>query len=726
MTTRFAPFVLVTASAALLVGCSAESKKARMLERAADYYKKGEFEKARIEYQNVLQTHPDDLTANERLAMIWFDRGATIRAMAYLSKMQTLAPGDLNLRLKRAQLISALGRPAEARREAQAILERSTAIAEALLLLTETVRDPEDFKVVDGIVQKFPERNTVPFHLASANLLMLRGDQEGAKAAIQRAVSVDTKSALAHTALASLHVAQRNPALAVAEFKKAAELAPPRSPERLKYPSYLAQSGSTAEAITLLTEITKQTPDYQPAWRLLAQIALKERRYDDALALVENVFSRDPSDYEAQILRAQVAMARGDAKKAIEDLKKIGEAFPNLGVEKQQLAMAYLQDNDRPHASEALQHVLAINPGNVDATLLLTQLNLQAGKNEEAANAMAALIARRPDLQQPYPLLVQAAKGLGKLDTLVKLIEENLTKSPKNIQLHYTLGLILAQQDKSAEARKSFERAVALAPASLPAVLELVSLDVRERKFADAMKRADSVVSLQPSSPSGQLLKARISGAQGKWPDVETYSMKALEIDPNNSSAYSYLAESFSARKQEPGLAAKVEALVTPRVSEPLAVLMGGQVFLVMNQQDKARDLYEKHLAAKPGSTLILNNLANLYADRYKQLDRAVELARKARALEPSAPAVADTLGWILYQKKDYKEALPLLEEAAKSMSGNAEVQYHFGMVNLRLGQAEPAASALQRAVSSPVEFPGKDEAKSELAKLPPPAPAKS
>ena len=119
--------------------------------------------------------------------------------------------------------------------------------------------------------------------------------------------------------------------------------------------TWRSPTGALPEAIAYLTEITKQVPDFQPAWRSLAQIAIGEKRFDDALSIIQGIFTRDPSDFEAQLLRARVWLAKGDTKRAIEDLQKMGEVFPGLGLESQTLASAYLQDGDRPKALLAQQ-----------------------------------------------------------------------------------------------------------------------------------------------------------------------------------------------------------------------------------------------------------------------------------------------------------------------------------------------------------------------------------
>jgi Flp pilus assembly protein TadD len=70
-----------------------------------------------------------------------------------------------------------------------------------------------------------------------------------------------------------------------------------------------------------------------------------------------------------------------------------------------------------------------------------------------------------------------------------------------------------------------------------------------------------------------------------------------------------------------------------------------------MNEFSKARDAYEKLLSAKPDFPPVLNNLAYLYAERLGELDKAYDLAQRARALQPGDAAIADTLGWILYKR---------------------------------------------------------------------------
>ncbi|PYI86768.1 MAG: hypothetical protein DME26_08415, partial [Verrucomicrobia bacterium] len=134
-----------------------------------------------------------------------------------------------------------------------------------------------------------------------------------------------------------------------------------------------------------------------------------------------------------------------------------------------------------------------------------------------------------------------------------------------------------------------------------------------------------------------------------------------------------------------------------------------------LKQLPAARDAYEKLLTVNPQFSPALNNLAYLYSEHFGQLDKAYEMANRARQLLPSDPAAADTLGWILYKKGDFKLALGLLEESAGRLPAEPEVQFHLGMAQYMVGSEESARLTLQRAVQSSRDFPGKEEAKRRL-----------
>src|SRR5260370_35235039 len=92
---KFATLLLITVT---LVGCSAGAKKARILEQADNYFKAGDYDKAKIEYLNVLRLENQNITALQQLGLIWFEEGAPIRAIPFLYRVRELAPKNIPAR----------------------------------------------------------------------------------------------------------------------------------------------------------------------------------------------------------------------------------------------------------------------------------------------------------------------------------------------------------------------------------------------------------------------------------------------------------------------------------------------------------------------------------------------------------------------------------------------------------------------------------------------------
>ncbi|MBL9200515.1 MAG: tetratricopeptide repeat protein, partial [Opitutaceae bacterium] len=377
-----------------------------------------------------------------------------------------------------------------------------------------------------------------------------------------------------------------------------------------------------------------------------------------------------------------------------------------------------LQQNDLPGATTTLEQANARFPDNHEISILLAQLHLRAGQHDRVIAAMSRVLGRRGDLVQPYLLMIDAAKAAGKLDALADLFRQNIASNPSVSLLHHMLGLTLRQQNKPAEARTSLEKAAELAPQFVPSLTELVGLDLAEGRNDAALERAKQFTERLPKAAVGPLLTAQVHHAAKRWPEAEAAATQALQLDRNQGSAYGVIADSFAARRSEPGISAAIEAFLAKFPAEQAAQRVAAQALVVVGAHERGRELYEKILATSPNLVPVLNNLANLHAEQLGQLDRALELGRKARAAAPADPAVADTLGWIHFRRKEYTEAAALLEEAAKGLAGNPEVQFHLAMLRRTQGQNDAALAALRAAADAKVDFPGKEEAKRALAEL--------
>jgi tetratricopeptide (TPR) repeat protein len=717
LTSVFVRIVAVVFFISVGSGCMPTAKRSRVLQRAEHYFKNGDYDKARIEYLNLLRLDQTNPTAIKQLGTIWFEDGDPVRALPYLKAARDLDPNNLDIRTKLASTLLMLGEPVEARKEALSILQQSPSSSEALLTLAESVRTEQELKEVEQQIQQIKVPESSALHLILGSLAVRKNDATTAEKELQRALDLEPKSPVVHMVMANFYLSRKELQHAGEELKAAAELAPIRSTHRLRYMDFQARNGALNDAKAELKEITRQAPDYLPAWVFAAQLAFNEKKYEESLSLLENVTSRSPENIDAHILRAQALMAKGESKKAVTDLQALDETYPNVPGIKYYLARAYAQNNDSKQAIAELNKALVAKPDYVEAMLMLAELNLRAGNFQAVVAAMTDLLKKRPDMSAAQTLLTEAYRSMGRLDEAATAVREQIKASPRNAQAYFLLGVILRQQNKAAEAREAFQKTLELAPDNLMAIDQLVELDIASNNVESAMGRVQAVLQKAPKSAPLHLLEAKVYFAQQAWDQAEASVRKALDLDQNLQSAYELLISIYVATNRLPQAINELQAYLSKWPDDLRARMTLGGICEKQKEPLKARDAYEQILARDPEFVPALNNLAYLYADKLNEIDKAHDLAQKARGLRPE-PAIADTLGWVLYKKGDYQEALALFQESAGKLAQNPDAQFHLGLASYMMGQPEAARAAFKQALNTGADFAGKEEAQRRLALL--------
>src|SRR5437868_9754737 len=235
---QISPLKFLTCSVLLVTilstsGCTPQMRKARYSEQGERYFKAGEYDKAKIEYLNVLKVDQRDANAFSRLGAMWLEEGAPLRAGGFLVKAIELAPNNIDNHLKLARVYLAMGSAADARKEAMTVLEKAPDNGDALLILVDAVRKNDDLAVTDEQLQKFPKKDSVYYHLATAGVAAKKGDLSAAEVALQHALAADPKFPAVHSALGTLALARKDVSGATTEFQQAADLSPLRSNERI-------------------------------------------------------------------------------------------------------------------------------------------------------------------------------------------------------------------------------------------------------------------------------------------------------------------------------------------------------------------------------------------------------------------------------------------------------------------------------------------------------------
>ncbi len=717
--TRLIPTLTLVMLAAIAgAGCTAKLKASYHLRRANNYFNSGQFDQAVIEYKNVLKNNQQNAQAWSRLGVIYLDQGRVGEAAQILARAQQLATNNLEVRLKLGTIYLGAGRLKEAREEAGFVLDKNPKDPQAPILLAEAATTNQIAETRQRLQKMSQSGETAPLEVALGTLSFRQRDLQAAGVFFKTAVKLDPKCSDAYSALGNWYVAQKDLKQADQAFKTAAELAPPRSGKALQYAQFKILTGDAAAGKQLLQDIVKKTPDYLPASIELARLAAADKKYADGVTLLGNVLSRDPQNLEGVLLKSRLELQQGQAAQSVADLEGLARVFDKVPVVYYQLALARLANNETDKAVGDLNQALTLNPKYADAILALAEIQIRTGNVAPAIVSLKPLAQQQPPIVPARLLLAEAYRDQGSLDSAAQIYRGLEKAYPTNAQLPLLLGTTLLQQKDNAGARAEFDQALKLAPDYFQALEQLVNLDLMEKQYDAAQQRVQQRIGHNPKAAELQLLLANVLAARGDTNQAESALSKAIELQPDSQQAYLMLAQLYTAANQNQKALADLQAALAKNPKDATALMLMGMTYNAEKDYKDARDAYEKLLVLIPNNGVALNNLAYLYAENLGDLDKGYQLAQKARDLAPTDPAVADTLGWIQFQKRQYSSALSLLRESAAQLYDVPDVQFHLGMTCYMMGDEANARTAFQRALQLTGDFPEKNECNQCLAVL--------
>lgn len=157
-------------------------------------------------------------------------------------------------------------------------------------------------------------------------------------------------------------------------------------------------------------------------------------------------------------------------------------------------------------------------------------------------------------------------------------------------------------------------------------------------------------------------------------------------------------------------------------------------VYVDLNQIDKAAGQLKSLLDKHPDNPTYNNDLGFIWADHdmnlaesEKMIRKAIEADRKQRVKENPGvkedqvkdnPSYLDSLGWVLYKQKKYKEAKTyLLDAVAQEEGQNIEIYDHLADCQMALGEKSDAIASWKKGLETATNSRRDQKRKAEIEK---------
>jgi len=129
-----------------------------------------------------------------------------------------------------------------------------------------------------------------------------------------------------------------------------------------------------------------------------------------------------------------------------------------------------------------------------------------------------------------------------------------------------------------------------------------------------------------------------------------------------------------------------IAQIKTPSNEDWSIFFQRGIAYERLNNWPKAEEDFKEALTLNPSSSDVLNYYGYSLVDRDIDLNKGLDLVRKAAAIDGSSAEIIDSVGWAYYKLKRYDEAVPILEKAVRMDPGSSSINEHLGDAYWRTG----------------------------------------
>ena len=448
----------------------------------------------------------------------------------------------------------------------------------------------------------------------------------------------------------------------------------------------LMKKGSLDQAREKVEEHLKVRPSDVDAYNLLGIIDTAGRDYAGALDAFEKALTLSPGSSKTHnnlgnlyVAQQKFDLAEGEFNKTLSRSPANRDANYNLGL--------LLLANGK--AASAIQHFQRIHPQTIETGMNLIRAYFQSGRTADALRTGRELSAQHPrDVQLHFTLGLLLASAKQYKSAQLEL-ERADALQPETFEILHNLGQVYFRSHEDAKADVVLNRALKVKPDSVETLSLLAQDYFEEGKSLDALELLIRAHKLAPENTDVIFLMARVSMTQNYFEDAIPLLESGVKIAPQRPDLHAALGESyFMAGKTEKALE-QFQKLIELDPSARSYAFMG-LAYRHLGRFDDARKYFEEGLKRDPKNTSCLFNVGFI-EERQGNYAQAEDLFQQALRSNPDFPEALLELANLHSKDKKFAEAIELLHRFVKVSREPADGYYRLAMAERSLHQTAAA-----------------------------------
>lgn len=494
----------------------------------------------------------------------------------------------------------------------------------------------------------------------------------------------------------------------------------PKVEQQIKEARVLLDQGQAEPAAQRLKEVLLAQPESGPGRVMLAEALLEGGYPAGAEIELRRAQELQVPPEQTLPLMARVMLARGQATAllAADWLKTpLNDAVAQAALYAS-VAEAHLSLGDEAAARTVLARALTTAPQSVPAQLLQARLEFQSGQLAQAQRRIDAVLAAQPKTAEAWILLAEVALRDGHQDQALSLYQRALKVRPDLLAAHEAL---ITQHIAKRDAPAARQQVQALRKV-LPRHPKTWLLDAQVAYLSGDLRQANdqyqSLLKLAPDDPLLLQSAGAVALRMGSAEQAERLLGRALQRGPDQAPGQAQPARLLLAQAQlqlgqnERALAT-LEPLLGADPPVPQAVLAAAQAHLLKGDAAAADALFRRVAQLKPEDPQLRTALAMAQLARGRPDQALAEL----QAVSASDPGVVADMALVSahLQARRFDAALAAVEALDRKQPKEVLPAMVRGQVHLARQAPAAARQAFETALA---RDPGHEPAVAALARL--------
>src|ERR1700730_9275227 len=448
----------------------------------------------------------------------------------------------------------------------------------------------------------------------------------------------------------------------------------------------LLRQGSVEEAKQKIEEQLKLNPSSVEGYNLLGIVYSSEKDYDSASQAFQHALMLDSDSTRTHNNLGNVYVAQEKFDLAEKEFGKVLRLDPTNREANYNIGLVLMT---KRLPAEAILHLQRVSPADIATRFNLVRAYFQAGRTAEGLKMARELSAQNKDNVQLHftlGVLLAAEKqySAGQLE-----LEKASALQPETFEILFNLGQTYFRSGNYAKAEVVLNRALKLKPDSAATLALLAQLYSAQNRPVDALDFLARAHKLAPEDTDIILLLARLSMAQNYFEDAIPLLESGLKIAPKRADLHAALGESYFMSGKVEKAIDEFKLLIDLDPSARSYAFLGLS-YRHLGRFDEARKYFQEGLKLDPRNASCLFNMGYI-AGRQGNQAAAEQLFQRALKSNPDFYEALLELPNLRIAAKKFEEAATLLRRYVKVSRDPASGYYKLAMVERSLHQTEVA-----------------------------------